>query len=331
MATIGNTNLTIVDWAARVDPDGKPAVIAELLMQYNPILTDAVFVEANGATTHRVTVRTGLPTVYWRMLNAGVPTSKSTTAQVDEGIGILEGYSEIDVDVAKLNGNTAAFRLSEDKAFLESMSETMAQTLIYGNPAVDPKTYLGLAPRYSSLSSSVGNSQNIIDAGGTGTDNTSIWLVVFDDDKVFCTFPRGSESGGLMHKDLGEDTIIDANGGRFQAYRTHFQWKNGLVVRDWRYVVRIANIDVSNLVANTSAADLINLMSIAIDRLPTQGGNPVFYANRTVASRIKLQGLSKSGSAVTVEPGLRQFETGFLGIPVRKVDQILNTEARVTS
>ena len=333
MATLSTGALTLADWAKRLDPDGKVPIVAELLSQSNEILEDAVFHEGNLPTGHRVTIRTGLPLVYWRSLNQGVPTSKSTTVQVDESVGLLEAYSRIDKDLAMLNGNTAAFRLSEDTAFLEAMNQTQASTMFYGNPATDPRQYLGLATRYGTISGA-GNAQNILDAGGTSTNNTSIYLVLWGENTVFCTFPKGAKAG-LSHQDQGELTIYDAATNPYQALQTHYQWKNGLVVKDWRYVVRICNINTANLVANTSAADLIALMSRALDRIPNFGmGRAAMYMNRTVFSILRLQALQKSQNALTVEKGLNQFGSpqswmSFEGVPLRRVDQLLNTEARV--
>ncbi|CAB5162068.1 major capsid protein, partial [uncultured Caudovirales phage] len=301
MATLATTALTLADWAKRIDPEGRVPVVAELLSQSNEILEDALFMEGNLPTGHRVVIRTGLPTVYWRAINQGIPTSKSTTAQVDEAVGMLEAYSEVDKDLADLNGNTSQFRLSEDTAFLEAMNQAQAQTMFYGNPSNDPKQYLGLAARYSATSA--GNGQNILKAGGSGSVNTSVYLVVWGDNTVFGTFPKGSKAG-LSHEDLGLNTVWDSNGGRYQAYRTHYQWKNGLVVKDWRYVVRIANIDTT-ITSNNLAADLIALMSRALDRIPNFGmGRPVFYMNRTVYSILRLQALNKSNYALSVEKGL---------------------------
>lgn len=332
MAVLPTGALTLADWAKRLDPDGKVPTVAELLSQTNEILEDAVFQEGNLPTGHRVTIRTGLPQVYWRTLNMGIPASKSTTAQVDEQCGILEARSHIDVEVARLNGNSAEFRMSEDEAFIEAMNQQQAETMLYGNPASDPRQFLGLAPRYSSLSA--GNAQNILDAGGTQTDNTSVWLVVWGKNTIFCPFPKGSMAG-LQHMDLGEDDVLDSNGNTYRALKTLYQWKNGLVVRDWRYAVRICNIDVSNLVSESSAADLVKLMARAMDRVPSlRRGRAVFYANATVHSMLRIQALNKSQNALSVEDALTQFGTNekvtsFLGIPIRKVDRILNSEARV--
>lgn len=338
MATLAANALTLADWAARLDPQGQIPAIVELLTQTNEILQDAVFMEGNLPTGHRVVVRTGLPTVYWRALNQGVPTSKSTTATVDETCGMLEAYSEVDVDLAALNGNTAEFRLSEDAAFLEAMNQQQASTMFYGNPGTDPKTYLGLGPRYSSLTAA--NGVNILDGAGVSTNNASIWLVVWGKNTVFCPFPKGAKAG-LMHKDLGEQTIYDgatglAATGRYQALRTHYQWKNGLCVKDWRYVVRLCNINTANLVAESSAANLIKLMLRMIFRVPNlRAGRPVFYMNRSVAQMLPIQGLNASTNAVVVQEAINQFgepivNMRFMGIPIRLCDQLLNTEARVT-
>jgi len=341
MAALATGFLTLADWAKRVSPDGGVETrIAEILSQQNEILEDAVFQEGNLPTGHRVTIRTGLPSVYWRSLNMGVPRGKSTTAQVDESVGMLEAYSVVDADLAALNGDTAAFRMSEDAPFLEAMNQAQAQTMIYGNPATDPRQYLGLAPRYGVISGA-GNAQNILDAGGTLSVNTSIWLVCWGEQTAFCTFPKGSKAG-LVSEDSGKLTVYDANGNPYQAWQTHYQWKNGLVVKDWRYVVRICNIDSATFAAMSGtqattaiATNILHMMMRALDRIPNASmGRPAFYMNRSVFSLLRRLALEKSSGALALEAGANQFGTparwtSFMGVPLRKVDGILNTEARV--
>ena len=339
MATLSNSNLTLADWAKRSDPDGRVPIVAELLSQTNEILDDCVFKEGNLPTGERVIIRTGLPSVYFRALNQGIPGSKSTTAQVDEACAILEARSEVDKDLAMLNGNTAQFRLSEDTAFLEAMNQTQAETMFYGNPGTDPKKFLGLAPRYGDLSAD--NAVNILDAGGSGSDNASVYLVVWGDQTVYCPFPKGSKAG-LTHEDLGEQTVYNSDGTRLQAFATRYQWKNGLVVKDWRYVVRICNIDISDLVgitgtqANTAATSLTKLMARATYRIPNMGmGRAAFYMNRTVHSGLSIAAMDKSQNVLEIQKGLTQFGQAksylsFLGTPIRQVDSLINAEARVT-
>src|SRR6185436_7489263 len=244
MATLGATALTYADWAKRVDDGYRIASIIELLSQTNEILDDMIVLEGNLPTGHKTTVRTGLPQATWRLLNSGVPNAKSTTAQIVDTCGNLETYSVIDKDIADLNGNSPEFRLSEVRAFLEGMSQQVAQVLIYGNQHVNPERFTGLAPRYSSLSTAVSQTaNNVLSGGGAASTNTSIWGLVWGSDTWHGTFPKGKITG-LQHKDMGEWPVSDANGNTYQAYRDHFKWELGLVGRDWRYGFRIANIDV---------------------------------------------------------------------------------------
>jgi len=333
MAVLGGNVLTLADWAKRLDPDGKTPAIVELLSQTNEVLVDMLFKEGNLPTGERTTIRTGLPQVYWRLINQGVNPSKSTTAQVDEQCGMLEAYSEVDKDLAELNGNSSSFRLSEASAFVEAMNQEMASTLFYGNASVDPEEFNGLAVRYSSLSAQ--NAQNIIVGGGSGSDNSSIWLVVWGAQSCFGVFPKGSKAG-LQHEDLGlvtVETTAGIAGARMRAYQDHWQWKCGVALKDWRYVVRIPNIDISNLVGKSSAADLIELMIKAIHRVPQMGmGKACFYMNRSVFQMLDIQRrddvISGGGLSYDVVDGKRI--ASFRGIPVRICDALTESETLVS-
>ena len=234
MAVLSTTNPTLADVAKRYDADGKIDTIVELLSETNEVLDDMTFLEGNLPTGHKTTVRSGLPSSTWRKLNYGVQPSKSTTVQITDTAGMLEAYAEVDKALADLNGNTASFRLSEDRAFLESMNQTMASTLFYGDTGTDPEKFMGLGPRYNSLSAESGD--NIIVGGGSGSDNTSIWLVCWGPNTCHGIYPKGSQAG-LKHQDLGEVTLEDAASGKYQGYRTHYKWDIGMSLRDWRYVV----------------------------------------------------------------------------------------------
>lgn len=336
MATLAIQNPTLADVAKRTDPDGKIATIVELLNQDNPILEDATFVEGNLPTGHRTSQRTGIPAPTWRKLYGGVQPTKSTTVQVTDNTGMLEAYAEVDKALADLNGNTAAFRLSEDRAHIEGMSQEMASTLFYGNEGSEPAAFTGLAPRYNSLTAQ--NGENIINAGGTGSDNTSIWLAVWGPNTLHGIYPKGSKAG-LQMTDKGQVTIenVDGNGGRMEAYRTHYRWDAGLTLRDWRYVVRIANIDVSALTTDGTVADrnaarmaLIEAMIQASERIKNFGvGRPVWYVNRTIRENLRLGILQKIAGNLTWETVAGKRVMMFDDIPVKKVDALTNNEAQV--
>lgn len=338
MAQLSTSNLTLADWSKRTHPDGSIADVAELLSQTNEVLEDCVWKEGNLPTGDRVVIRTGLPVTYYRALNQGIPSSKSTTAQVDEACAMIEARSEMDVDLAKLNGNTNQFRLSEDVAFIESMNQTFVNGLFKGDSTTDPKQFLGLEKRYSSKSA--GNGGNILRAGGTN-NLSSVYLIGWSDRTVYCPFPKGSNAG-LMKEDLGVQTIFDGT-NRMQAYVSRFQWKPGLAVKDWRYVVRIANVSASGLLAGDegqAAANgtlLIKMMAQAMDRIPSWGGiKPCFYMNRSLYSGLRIQAMDRTNGVLDIEKGLSQFGTPmswltFQGVPIRKVDALTNNESAVPS
>jgi len=334
MATLGTGALTLVDWAKRLDPDGKAAAVAELLSQSNEILTDMLWLEGNLPTGHRTTVRTGLPAVAWRLLNGGVTPSKSTTAQIDEQAGMLEAWSEVDKDLALLNGNVSSFRMSEAEAFIEAMNQEMAQTLFYGNAGLAAEEFTGLAPRYSAISGAT-NAQNVITGSGSGSDNSSIYLVGWGQNSIHGIFPKGSKAG-LIHEDFGEQTVsvgTGIGGAKMRAFQERFQWKAGIALKDWRYVVRIPNIDISNLVAKSSAADLIELMIKAIHRIPQlQRCKPTFYMNRSCFQMLDIQRRDDviSGGGLVFDNVDGKQQASFRGIPVRLCDQLLETEAAVS-
>lgn len=328
MAVLATTNLTLADLAKRSDTNKGIAKITEILNATNEMLEDMPWVAANDGTGHKTTIRSGLPIGTWRLLNYGVMPEKSTTVQVRDGTGMLESYSEVDKALVDMSDDKPAFLLSEAKAFLEGMNQNMATTVIYGDSSVFPERFTGLAPRFNSKSAE--NGQNIIDAGGTGNNNTSIWLICWDESTVHGIYPKGT-TGGLKQEPTRQETLFDAQGGRYEGYRTHFLWYCGLTVRDWRYIVRIANIDNTLLSATAATGgNLIDLMIQAIELLPnTRIGRAVFYVNRTVRSFLRRQIVNKTNVWLNMEEVSGRKVMTFDGIPVKRVDAILNTEARV--
>lgn len=349
MATVQSTSYaTLADWAKRYDDQGI-ATIIDMLSQTNEIVPDMILQEANGPTSHRTTLRTSLPTLTWRMINQGVAPVKSTTAQITDGIGMLEGYSYIDKALADLNGDTAEFRMSEDLAFIEGMNQQIAQATFYGNPAASPQQPLGLSTRYWSVSTTNGAQMaNVIDGAGTASANCSMWIVTWGPNTYTHIFPKGQKAG-LNWRDLGDVVpALDSASNPYQAYRTHFKWDMGTCLRDWRYVVRIANIDTNNLIAGTGL-DLIKALVRGARRLPTTParvtnvqetdapnggqvnmGRLAIYMNRTAATYIDIQALYKTNVLLKMEEWDGQPVMTFRGIPVRVSDQLLNTEGRLT-
>jgi hypothetical protein len=336
MAVLSVRNPNLLDLAKATDPDGKIAAVVEILAETNEALEDIVWVQGNLATGHTTTIRSGLPTPTWRKMYGGVQPSKSTRVQVTDNTGMLYAYSEVDVDLANLNGNTSAFRLSEDTAHIEGMSQELSNTLWFGNEATQPEAFTGFAPRFNSTTAE--NGDNIILGGSLSgqTDNASIWLVVWDENLSHGIVPKGS-TAGLNVEDLGNVLIQDAsfgdNTGRMRAYVTEYKWFAGLTMRDWRYVVRIPNIDKSLLTNDASSgADLADLMFQAMTLIPNLSrGRPVFYMSRTVMSFLRRQLTAATNmSTLQIENVGGKMVTNFQGIPIRRVDTLAADETRIT-
>jgi len=345
MTVSATTHPTLLDYTKRQDPDKSIATIVETLAQTNEVLEDMVHLEGNMETGHRTTVRSGLPTPTWRKLYGGVQPSKSETVQVTDTIGMMEAYAEVDKQLADLNGNTAAFRMSEDMAHLEGMNQEFASTLFYGDESTASEEFTGFLPRFNSLSAE--SSENILrdytsstdnygGASPANSDNTSIWLVVWGPNTCHGIYSKGSQMG-LSKDDKGQVTIEDTtgtSGGRMEAYRTHYKWCTGLSVRDWRYIVRM-QIDSTNLGADPATsgiADITQMMSDACELVPSlSAGRASFYCNRKVKQTLRKQFVTKVKQSTLGmdEIGGRSTLT-FDGIPIRKVDALTLTEARVS-
>lgn len=330
MTTLAATHPTLLDVAKQLDPEGSVDKLVEILDQTNEVIADAVFIEANGITGHRTSIRAGLPTPTWRKMYGFVQPSKGTAVQVTDSMGMMEAYAEVDQALVDLNGNTAAFRLNEDRAHIEGMNQEFASTLFYGNESSEPEAFTGLSPRYNDQTAA--NGENILTSAATpdNTDNASIWLIVWGPNTIHCLYPKGS-MGGLKVTDKGQVTLTDSSGGNMEAYRTHYRWDCGLCVRDWRYAVRI-NFDLEDVTAaGTSGPVLSQLMGQAIRRIPSLGmGRPAFYANRDALDAIDLQANYKGNMAFkTIEDAQGKLVDTFRKIPIRRVDALLSTEAGI--
>ena len=333
-STLAVTHPTLMDVMSRTNPGGGIDTIAEILNQTNEMLDDAVFIEGNLTTGHKSTMRSGLPAPTWRKLYGGVQPTKSRTAQVTDTTGMLEAYAEVDKALADLSNNVQEFRMSEDTAHIEGMSQEISSTLIYGNELTEAEAFTGLSVRFNS--SSAENADNIITNGTT--PDTSIWLIIWGPRTCHMIYPKGSVAG-LSREDKGQVTIedIDGSGGRMEAYRTHYRWDAGLSVPDWRYVVRI-QVDLSELTKGAaSGPDLIDLLQQATDLIPNlAAGRPVFYAQRAVRGFLRRQIMNKvAGGTLTMEEikrpnGITIKVPAIDGIPVRQMDALAVTETAIS-
>ena len=318
MAALSTTNPTLLDQIKRTDPNGAIAKIVEMLSQQNAIIQDATSVEGNLTTGDRITRRSGLPTLGWRKLNSGIPYSKSETEQFDETAGLLEGFSRVDCELAKLNGNEAAFRASEDASFMESMDNEVSTGLFYHSTDTAPEKFHGLSDRFGQLGTT-GIQNYVVDGGGSGAaDQYSMWFVTWHPDTCYTIFPKAMK-GGIETIDMGKQVVEDGNGNPYLAYVTNWKWRIGLALKDYRYNVRLCNID-----ATTNPTDLIDLMVEAYNKIWSIGkGRQVIYVNRAVRTILDKEALNKANHFLTMGSWFGKPITMFREMPIRLCDALI--------
>jgi hypothetical protein len=343
MAVQGTGVTTLMDVLTELDPGGKQLDIAEVLTQQNEVLADMHWEEGNSVTGHKDAMRTVLPTPSFRAINSGVPVTKAGSTPVEETCALLEDFSQVDRELAVLSGDVNKFRLRQATPHVQGMSNKQALTLFYGNAGTNPLEYTGFAPRFNSLNTSTNKAAGqIIDAGGTGSNLRSIWLVGWGPNSVFGIYPKGTK-GGLAHEDVtnasgeGEhgfpaaSVLQDANGNMYMGYRDHWVWRCGLFVKDWRYVVRIANIDMTALTLNeASGPKLEDLMIQAEEQIEsTTGVRAVFYMPRAIRAYMRRQINNKKAQYTSWEEVGGQRLMKFGDTTIRRTDALNTAETRV--
>jgi hypothetical protein len=296
--------------------------------------------EMNEKTIHIESLRSNLPAVYYRKANQPIPATKSRIEERTFSAAHFESKSQIDVMVAARGGaDRVAFnRWNQAQGHIQAMAQEHADLLIYGSPSDDARKVAGFFDVLSTLTSTEPTSNQMISAGGAGSDNTSILFVDWGPNTVFGVYPAGT-TAGLKREDNGKVQIIGTTEtsvtGTFWGWEEQFMMDHGLVIKDYRATARICNIDISDLKAGgTSAPDLLKYMTRAHYRIPAavRTKSAYVYMNSTIASFLHEQALEKvgAGGGLTFQNFNGEQVLNFLGRQVVVTDALLNTEATVS-
>jgi len=342
MAAIGNSFPSLIDHFKSVDKNGNYLPTIEALTVLNPIMRDAYVEEANNGFSHLNVTRTGLPQPTWGKLYQGIPQSKSTKQQVEDTSGFVESLATVDTRLLNYKKNPAQARADEANAHREAMAQDVQTNFFYADTATTPERFKGIAARYNSLAPSADGKSYVIDAGGTGVDNTSIWLIGGGRGKTGLFYPEGSRAG-IIREDKGEQRTTDDLGNPYYVKEEYFRQDVGVTTGDYRYNVRIANLDVSDLRAGN--VDIYALLRKAMYRVHStydgamadaylasggaNGARSVIYLNRDVMEALDAQ--TTNDNKVELRPADlegKMIET-YRRLPIRMTDAIINAEARV--
>ena len=334
MATVGAMALTLNDYRKRMNPEGYIDEIIEVLALSNPILQDMTWMEGNLLTGNKTTLRSALPTPSVRYINRGITPDKSSTKQIVDTSVVLESRSEVDTELLALAPDKEAFRRSEDKAFIEAFGQKVASMTMYGNTDLDPDTFNGLDIRHRIMGVNTVTEQGYttIDAGGTTASSmTSAFIVEWGERATTGIYPREA-TAGLVHEDLGQNTVYDANGKPFEAMTSLFKWKCGLTCRDYRGAGAVRNIYTPLFTSGTAAQKLALMGAFlkAHDRM-RHPERCIMYVSVELYTALKLFLMDKNNSYVTLdtlEGGIPTIR--FDGMRVVKLDCMINTESQFT-
>ena len=298
----------------------------ELQAQTNEIWQALPFKPCNKSTMEIVPLRTALPEVAWRMINKGTQPTKSSMAQASFTCGALEAMAQIDERIMQLNKGSNAFRMNENRAHQESMSQMMSQSVFYGDEKINPATFTGLSAfYYSKANQDPVYADQIIDAGGTGDNLTSLWIVTFAPDTVYGIHPEGIP-GGYKYKDNGRVSVNDPQGGKYYAYESQFNWDMGLCIRDPRYVVRLANIDYTDTDSTTFRNKLIEAYNQIHN---VDHGRTVILCNRKVQTYLAIMATNAKNVDLRFDEFAGKKVTHFWTSPILMNDAILMTESQL--
>jgi hypothetical protein len=335
MAVIAGYNLTLADYAKFEDPNGNIANPVNLLAQTNDLWKYLPFIECNDGSGHQTTIVTGLPQGAWVRYNQGRAPGKATTQQIRAQTGMIELPIVVDYHLANKRGAGKVDEMMAKQTMLaiEGLAQQATTALFYESEATNPERITGLAPHYSTVTAGTAlSAENVIDCGGTQSDNLSIWMLDLGEGKIAGLLPEGGKSGVQRGARRVVD-VADATGiagATFKAYKEELTWQLGLVVENWTCGVRLCNIDVSTLRANTAPPDLWVKLIEGMNKLPASGsGRRVICMNRTAHTWLQVQALSKSAYQTTFETVMGKPVTMIGGIPVAICDALLNTEARI--
>lgn len=341
MAALGTKLVTLADVAK--SQNKKIGNVAEVLIEENPMLMDIPYFEMNEGTIHKEDIRSALPAVYYRKANQAIPASKSTIEERTFQAAHFESKSQIDAAVAARGGTDriAYNRWNQAQGHIQAHAIEHASLTIYGSPVTANRETPGFFDIFTTLATTEPTYNQIVDGGGTGSDNTSILLVNWGERSVFGIYPKGTQMG-LKRTDRSpgntqvQINALDSNGdaGNFYGYEEQFEIDHGLVVKDYRQAARLANLDISDLQSGSSAADLIDLMITLVYKIHNpQNGKGVMYVNRTIETFLHKQSLTKvgAGGGLTYDNFEGKKILMFLGIPIRRSDALLNTESQVTT
>lgn len=330
------TRFTFLDVLKRLDVSEEALLLGNALAQTNEILDDLLIVQANEYMVNRVGKYTSLGQASRRRANQGFNPSKAGVEDQVDAASIWADRIAIDEFVLARTPDRSGMIEQELMAKRDNLNIQMAYDLFYGNPALTLDSMLGIAPRLNST-----QIPTVISAGGA-TACTSMYLLTHEKDTFMAWYPA-THPGGIKYINRGPNQpITDSAGKTFYGEVHDLEWALGISLKNERRCARVANIatgSLSNLGAVVSGGtangpDLIDLAIRAMSACQNvRNLNKDWYVNRTVLSFIARQFKAQANHWITRQEIEGEGDPIFriLGVPVKLVEQITNSETVVSA
>ncbi len=344
MATKTLTDRENLLTAAKMTHNQEIIDVAEVLNEANDIVSDAIVQRGNDITSHVISRRTALPAVNWIKVGNGWNATSGLLNQVREQMGMLKARYLCPEDVMRLQPDPAKYRMQQERAYIESMGQELANTLV-GNvsggalsPTVaPPEEFAGFQLRLNTLATT--DTNYVANNGGTnGGAHSSIYFIQWKPGGVYLIHPRNTDGGGLKKKDEGRVYTSGDNSAAstsasnpnptnsLWAFVTEFSWDVGLCVEDNRTIKRLANIDTA-----AGSSDSLDEDKIIEVRNNFKSNDTIYmYVNETIFTQLQILAKDKTNVHWTESNPFGKPQLYFLDMPVRRCDAILNVEGQIS-
>ena len=308
-------SLTLLDIAKMNGSDDIVPLIEENM---------SVAPEFNGAgrtiagTSYNSLVRDTLPGVGFRNANEGVAGVKSIWSQRLTSTFIVNARIEMDKAVADSSEDGPdAVIAREASGVIKSMMLSLGSQMYYGvattvatSAAASPtKGFPGLVSTYDSTNLAV-------DAGGAGSDTSSVWGVKWGPDALQWVVGR---NGMFDLSALTTERVLDGSDLPYTAYVRELLTYVGLQQVNKHAVGRIRNIDTGSGLSDDDIAELLSLFPV--------GMTPdALYMNRRSLRLLRSSRTATISSGGTDRTVALPFPDSSMGIPIIVTDSIKDTE-----
>ena len=244
---------------------------------YKDFFIPAIYEKGLGVDGTSYTRYKTIPTVSAIQINAGIVPSYLQTEKITVQYGEVGTLSAIDLALWRQipDEDKNEFRQKEDLAHSEAVALYTMNNFFYGSGSNGYPLGLANMAEYNDL-----NDAQVINAGSTEEEVYDIWIVNWSESKGACLYyPRGT-TAGIVVQDLGIQTIPGSAGAVIPSVCTSITSKFAVGVPVPECVVRITNVDTTNVNEE--------LLLIGLGALDKVGGGEIsIFMNKTIFNALK--------------------------------------------